>query len=182
MLKFRHKLAGRQHVRLLRIFNRCDCIMVLPRFLARPMTKPASENDDLRDLIVQAVIASVPDVMDGDWADRSWQQIVVNYETLLHSSAPQVSDISFSVAEDRTGLLEIVDFRLSRVAKDALQDLAIAMHAQARAWWTVCDLVIEADGRYRFDFGYDAPYRLSGQIDDQRFDDYLQRYLSRQEQ
>lgn len=147
------------------------------------MTEPTPPKTEyLRKRIVQAVIASVPDVMDGEWGQRDWRQIVVNYETLLHSAEPQTSDISFSVAQDHDGTLEIVDFRLSRTAKSALQELAAVMQAQGGAAWTVCDLVIEADGRYRFDFDYGAPYRLSGQLHDQRFDDYLQRYLAGQRQ
>lgn len=127
---------------------------------------------------VQAVAASVTDVMDGEWGQREWQRIVVNFESLLHTSEPQTSDISFAIAQAPQGQPEMVDFRLSRAARNGFRHIAQVMHAQKGSHWTVCDLVIERDGRYRFDFSYDPPYRLGGQVYDTRFDDYLQRYLA----
>lgn len=125
---------------------------------------------------VRAVAASVTDVMDGDWGTREWERLVVNYESLLHTDEPQISDISFAVARERGAALELVDFRLSRAAKDGFQKIGAIMKAQKGQDWTVCDLVIERDGSYRFDFSYDRPYRLGGQLHDTRFDDYLERY------
>ncbi|MCC8982449.1 hypothetical protein [Bradyrhizobium acaciae] len=111
--------------------------------------------DSCRDS-VQAIVDYVSDVMDGDWGDRDWEQIVVK----------------------RGGRHECVDFRLSDAAEDDLERVKRDMHAQSGTYWTTCTVTIERDGRYRFDYGYDAPYRLSGNVDDRRFADYLKRYLA----
>lgn len=127
---------------------------------------------------VTAVIASVPNVKDGEWGSRQWRRIVVNYETLLHTAEPERSIIAFAVAEDRAGVLAIADFTLSREARQGFEQISALMHAAKAEHWTTCDLVIEPDGRYRFDFSYDPPYRLGGKLHDTRFDDYLSRYLA----
>lgn len=135
--------------------------------------------DSLEDIcreIVLSVIASVSDVMDGEWGDRDWERIVVNYETLSHQPDETTSAIAFSVARQKSGDWEIVDFRLSDAAEADLERLKLAMHAQKDAYWTVCDLTIERDGRYKFCYSYDTPYRLSGNIHDKRFDHYLESY------
>ncbi|NEU94941.1 hypothetical protein [Bradyrhizobium uaiense] len=116
--------------------------------------------------------------MDGDWGDRDWEQIVVNYETLLHAPDQTTSATAFSVARQKGGRHECVDFRLSDAAEDGLERVKRDMHAQSGTYWTTCAVTIERDGRYRFDYGYDAPYRLSGNVDDRRFADYLTRYLA----
>ncbi|MCC8961163.1 hypothetical protein H8A95_02255 [Bradyrhizobium sp. Pear76] len=133
--------------------------------------------DSCRDS-VQAIVDCVSDVMDGDWGDRDWEQIVVNYETLLHVPDEATSAIAFSVARRRDGRHECVDFRLSDAAEDGLERVKRDMHAQSGTYWTTCTVTIERDGRYRFDYGYGAPYRLSGNVDDRRFADYLKRYLA----
>ncbi|MEP7041731.1 MAG: hypothetical protein ABI843_01635 [Dokdonella sp.] len=127
---------------------------------------------------VQAVAASVTDVMDGEWGDREWQRIVVNYESLLHAKEPEASGIAFAVAQAPGGTPELVDFRLSDAAEEGFKRIADIMHAQKGQYWTVVDLTIEHDGSYRFDYSYDTPYRLGGHPHDTRFDDYLQRYLA----
>lgn len=127
---------------------------------------------------VQAVAGSVTDVMDGEWGERDWRRIVVNHESLLHTQEPEASTIAFAVANKPGGEPEIVDFRLSRAAKNGFKRIADIMHGQKGQYWTVCDLTIERDGSYRFDFSYDPPYRLGGHPHDTRFDDYLQRYLA----
>ncbi len=47
---------------------------------------------------VQAVAASVTDVMDGEWGERDWRRLVVNHESLLHTAEPEASTIAFAVA------------------------------------------------------------------------------------
>ncbi|MFC4819283.1 hypothetical protein [Dokdonella ginsengisoli] len=127
---------------------------------------------------VQAVAGSVTDVMDGEWGERDWRRLVVNHESLLHTAEPEASTIAFAVATKPGGEPEIVDFRISRAAKNGFKRIADIMHAQKGQYWTVCDLTVERDGSYRFDFSYDPPYRLGGHLHDTRFDDYLQRYLA----
>ncbi len=127
---------------------------------------------------VRAVVASVRDVRDGQWGERQWRRIVVNHETLAHEDEPETSTISFCVATLPGGRPEIVDFRLSRAAKNGLARIGAIMRESEGAFWTVCDLRIEAGGLYDFRFSYDPPYRLGGHLRDTRFDDYLARYLA----
>ena len=129
---------------------------------------------------VQAVVASVSDVYEGEWGARQWQRIVVDHESLLHTAQPQTSTIAFAIAQAPQGQPEQVDFRLSDAAEQGFKRIADIVHAQKGQHWTVCSLTIESDGHYKFDFSYDKPYRLSGHLQDTRFDDYLKRYLAEQ--
>lgn len=65
---------------------------------------------------------------------------------------------------------------MSDAAENGFKRIADVMYKQKGQYWTVCKLTIESDGRYKFDFSCDAPYRLSGHLHDTRFDDYLKRY------
>jgi hypothetical protein len=116
--------------------------------------------------------------MDGEWGDRTWERIVVNYETLLHTPEATSSTLAFSVARTPAGAYERVDFRLSDEAEAGLENIAEIAHAQDGTHWTVSDITIERDGTYKFAFSYDLPYRLSGHVHDRRFEDYLERYLA----
>lgn len=129
---------------------------------------------------VQAVAASVSDVYEGEWGARQWQRIVVDHESLLHTAEPQTSTIAFAIAQAPQGPLEQVDFRLSDAAEQGFKRIADIVHAQKGQYWTVCHLTIERDGSYKVDFSYDKPYRLSGHLQDTRFDDYLKQYLAEQ--
>lgn len=135
--------------------------------------------EDIYGETVQVVIESVSDVMDGEWGAREWERIVVNYETLLGQPDEATSAIAFSVARQKGAACEIVDFRLSDAAEAGLERVRTVMYGQSGAYWTVCDLTIERDGRYSFAYSYEVPYRLSGNVHDTRFDDYLERYLAR---
>lgn len=126
---------------------------------------------------VRAVVASVSDVMDGEWGERTWERIVVNYESLMHTEENESSTIAFSLARTKDGPLEKAHFRLSNDAKAALERIKEIVHEQNGDYWTTCDLVIERDGAYRFDFSYGEPYRISGNLNDRRFNDYLENYL-----
>ncbi|MBN8954794.1 hypothetical protein [Rhizobium sp. 60-20] len=127
---------------------------------------------------VNAIVDSISDVMDGEWGDREWDRIVVNYESLLHAPDETTSTIAFSIARQMGGRWERVDFRLSDEAETCLEHIKEDMHAKGEAYWTVCDVIIERDGRYKFDYSYAAPYRLSGNLLDKRLEDYLEHYLS----
>jgi hypothetical protein len=39
-------------------------------------------------------------------------------------------------------------------------------------------VMVERDGRYDFQFDYGPPYRLSGNLNDTRYRDYLDRYMA----
>lgn len=126
---------------------------------------------------VRAVAQSVVNVREGEWGDRNWQRIVVNYESLRHSAEPQESVLAFAIAAKPSSAPEKVSFQLSPAAEAGFHRVSDVMASSKGQRWTVCDLVIERDGRYTFDFSYDPPYRLSGNLNDQRFADYLKQYL-----
>lgn len=133
--------------------------------------------------VVRAVVASVTDLRDGEWGDREWSQLVVDFETLLDTDDPRTSSVSRVIAVGAPGTvasdgLEVLDFRLSRAAKDALAGLAGAMAAGGDRW-TSARLTVERDGTFAFDFAYGEPYRLSGHPNDTRFNDYLDEYRRR---
>lgn len=127
---------------------------------------------------VRAIVASVSDVMDGAWGDRTWERIVVNYETLLHTPESTTSTIAFSIARLADHPPERVDFRLSDEAEAGLERIKDILHDDKGTYWTVCDIAIAPDGQYHFEFGYGDPYRLSGNLHDTRFDGYLARHLA----
>lgn len=126
---------------------------------------------------VRAVAQSVVNVREGEWGDRDWKRIVVNYESLRHTKDPQESVLAFAIAAKPSRAPEKISFRLSDAAEAGFHRVSDVMAASKGQRWTVCDLVIDRDGSYTFDFSYDPPYRLSGQLNDQRFADYLQLYL-----
>ncbi len=124
---------------------------------------------------VQAVAASLHDVNDGEWGDRDWLRLVVDFES-LHGDAPRTSSISFAIARAPGASLEKVAFRLSPSAKAGFAEIGRIMHAQKGQWWTTSTLVVERDGSYDFQFAYTPPYRLGGNLNDTRYRDYLERY------
>ncbi len=108
----------------------------------------------------------------------TWDRIVVNYESLTHTPDETTSTIAFSIVRRTGGQWERVDFRLSDEAQTYLEHIKQDMHVKGGAYWTFCDVAIEHDGRYKFDYSYAPPYRLSGNLLDKRFEGYLERYLS----
>ncbi|KLJ02482.1 hypothetical protein [Luteimonas sp. FCS-9] len=126
---------------------------------------------------VREVAASVRDVNDGQWGDRDWLRLVVDFESLAEDGgAPRTSSISFAIARAPDGPLEKVAFRLSPAAKAGFAEIGRIMQAQKGQTWTTSTLVVERDGRYDFQFAYTPPYRLGGQLNDTRYRDYLERY------
>lgn len=127
---------------------------------------------------VKAIVRSIANVYDGEWGDRSWERILVDHESLLHEPEPQTSTIAFTLACYPEAPLEKVAFDLSPEAEAGLQRIGEIMHSRDGKWWTTCRLTVERDGRYDFQFDYGPPYRLSGNLNDRRYQDYLDRYMA----
>ncbi|MEH2521892.1 hypothetical protein V1279_007465 [Bradyrhizobium sp. AZCC 1610] len=125
---------------------------------------------------VKAVVGSVVNVYDSEWGARSWERLLVDYESLLHERDPVTSTIAFALARYPQAPLEKVAFDLSPEAEACLQRIGEIMHGRDGKWWTTCRLTVEPDGRYDFQFDYGPPYRLSGNLNDRRYVDYLHRY------
>lgn len=127
--------------------------------------------------VVRAVAASVTDVMDGEWGDREWLQIAVNFEIEVADRGRRISAQSAAIAHRPGQPLEAVDFALSDEADAAMIALREAMRDDHGAW-NSCDLTIERSGKYRFDFSHAPPRRLGGDLLHAPLDGYLQRYLA----
>lgn len=155
-------------------FGRKTPAASLPTPQAAPA--PASEIEAAQADVVRALAASVTDVHDGDWETRDWLRIVANVEAFWDRADTPTSSLAFSIAQRPGGPLEKLSFRLSSAARASLAQLAQAMHTREQAWWTVCEITVERNGHFAFAFSYDAPYRLSGNLHDTRFKDYLARY------
>lgn len=125
---------------------------------------------------VRAVAASVTDLRDDDWGDRDWERILVNIE-IETDPARRISAQTSALARRPGQPLEDLDFRLSREAKHALVALRETM-ADERGKWSTCDLRIDRDGRFAFDFSYDPPRRLGGDLLHSPLEGALQRYLA----
>lgn len=122
--------------------------------------------------IARAVAGNVSDVMDGEWGDREWVHVFVDFE--LADDGERSSSVTFALARHPGGPLEKIAFRLPQTAKRLFADLAAAMVQDSDGRrWSSARLKIERDGRFIFDFSHDPPYRLGGNLNDTRFNDYL---------
>ncbi|MFV0625429.1 hypothetical protein ACBY01_15650 [Sphingomonas sp. ac-8] len=126
--------------------------------------------------IVRAVVGNVSDVMDGDWEDRHWAHLFVDIE--IAQDGERDSSTTFALAHKPGQPLEKVSFRLPREAKRLFGELAEAMRRPGDDRWSSAQLRVERDGSYALEFSYDPPWRLSGNLIDKRFKDYLDRWLA----
>jgi len=124
-----------------------------------------------QDALVKAVM-EVPDV--------PWERIVVNWEILDDGGEQHMGWIAFYISRnpDR-GLTETNLKNLPAGVRErllAVRELMTRLHGDR---WAGCDLAIDSDGRYEFNFSYDPPKRFNGIIDDEsywRFSRYLDDY------
>lgn len=139
------------------------------------------KKEDLPDLamlegtIVRSVAGDVTDLYDGEWEDREWVYLAVNHEVLIEDG--RRSSTQACVLAHRPGAeLEDLSFRLSPQTKRAILDLRDAMAKSGKQPWTILDLTVERDGRFSFDFSYDPPPRINGDLLHSPLKDLLERY------
>jgi len=137
------------------------------------------ERAELESDIVRAVAGGVTDVMDGEWGDREWLHLFVDFE--IAPEGGRSSSIAFALARRPGRAPEKAAFRLPQEAKLRLGELADAMGATPNGRWTVAQIRISRDGRYDFRYAYGAPWRLSGNLTDKRFETYLDDWLTSDE-
>ena len=125
---------------------------------------------------VRAVAASVSDLREGQWGDRDWLRILVDIE-IETEPAKRISAQTSAFARQPGQPLEDLDFRLSREAKNALIALRESMR-DGRGAWSTCKLRIDRDGKFAFDFSYEPPRRLGGDLLYSPLEGALQRYLA----
>ena len=135
----------------------------------------------LQDDIVRSLAGDLTDLHDGEWDDREWVQLAVNHELLIAEGARSSSQ-AIVLARHPGKPLESLSFRLSAATKTKLVELQKTMDGAGRGVWTVADIVIDRDGAYEFNFGYDAPRRIGGDLLHAPLNGYLERYLAQKPQ
>lgn len=134
------------------------------------------ERAEMEAAVARAVAANVTDVMDGEWGEREWLHLFVDFE--IAAEGDQSSSITFALARRPGEAAEKVSFRMPQEAKRLLGKLADGMGASPNGRWTCAQLRLERDGRYALSYSYDPPYRLGGNLLDKRFNDYLETWLA----
>jgi hypothetical protein len=151
-------------------------IMFERLFAALGKARPLPDIAALQGAAVRSIAADVSDLQDGEWEDRDWVFLAVNHEMLVEDG--QRSSTQAKVLAQRPGSgLEELGFRLSRESKAHLVALRDAMAKGKDATWTVVDLTIEPSGKYSFDFSYEPPPRLNGDLLHSPLTGLLARYL-----
>lgn len=138
------------------------------------MTVDLARVQALQAEVIHLIVASRHDVMEGEWGDRDWVRLFVDFEW----QDGQRSSITFALAHRPGQRLEKVSFRLPLEAKSKLVELAQAMAPSGQAPWTTARLHIDRDGRFEMETFYNPPRRLGGELIDKRFEDYLDRYVA----
>ena len=108
-----------------------------------------------------------------------WERIVVNFE-VDYEEGPVSGAIFFPVVRTPAGEFAVNnDLRLPSTVKAMFLELNDASFATGGSHWGICDLIIEGDGTYSFNFDYGPPKRLNGIHDEasyDRFKNYLATY------
>ncbi|MBP2302082.1 hypothetical protein [Azospirillum picis] len=129
----------------------------------------------LQDDVVRSIVADSSDLYDDEWGDRDWVHIAVNHELLIEEG--RRSSTQTAVLAHRPGApLEDLSFRMSMGTKRKLIALRDAMSREGREPWTIADITIEGDGRYKFTFGYGPPPRINGDLLHTPLKGLLERY------
>ena len=146
------------------------------RLFAKPSKSGlAPDLIDLQEAVVRSVAGDVTELQDGDWEDRDWVYLAVNHEVLVEEG--RRSSTQAQVLAHKPGAaLEDLGFRLSRTSKQHLLALREAMVAANDRTWTVVDLTVARNGEYDFNFSYDPPPRLNGDLLHSPLDGLLERY------
>ncbi len=129
----------------------------------------------LQSVVVRSVAGDVTDLYDGEWEDRDWVYLAVNHEVLIEDGR-RSSTQAIVLARKPGAELEDLSFRLSQQAKKAILDLREAMAMNGQQPWTIMDLTIERSGRFNFDFSYDPPPRINGDLLRTPLNGLLERY------
>ena len=114
-----------------------------------------------------------------DRIEDDWERIFVNYEMKLTDEGRVVDYVIFYIRALEGGEFEKISVR---GGSDAIDDAFIALAdtmARDGERWGSCDFLVDADGRYKFNFSYEPPKRIEGVLDHSsygRFREYLDQY------
>lgn len=112
-------------------------------------------------------------------APTGWARLVGNWEATVQGPEVNLNYITLAVVGQGRG------WAAGQIGFDEpLYDLVVELNeAMARSGerWTVMDLEIDGDGRFRTAFGYDTPKRSNGIYDEEsmgRFENYLATWVA----
>lgn len=128
----------------------------------------------LQDAVVHSIVGDITDLHDGEWGAREWVHIAVNHEVLIEEGRRSSTQTAV-LARIPGGELEDLSFRLGAGSKAKLLELRDAMSNDERTW-TIVDLTIERNGHYAFNFSYEPPPRLNGNLLHSPLSGILDRY------
>lgn len=113
-------------------------------------------------------------------APTGWRRLVGNWEaTPLEDGPPRLNYVTLAVVADQ-GRWAIGQLDFDEPLYDLVAALQVGM-AEAGDAWTVMDLEVDEDGRFRSGFGYDPPKRTQGIYDHEsmgRFESYLSTWVA----
>jgi hypothetical protein len=129
--------------------------------------------DDLRqsqDAAVTVIAKSI---------SESWERVVVNYEMAESEDGTEHDMLGFYIVSDQAGRHAKKPLDLTPEIQEAFSDLNAASLSTNKQNWGTCDLTLDSNGKYTFDFSFDPPKRINGILDEAsyyRFGKYLDEY------
>ncbi|XVX21086.1 hypothetical protein ACQP1U_04215 [Actinomycetota bacterium] len=124
--------------------------------------------------IIEQVVARAMAIAPGGWA-----RFVGNWEATRPEGQAHLNYITLAVVEHE-GRWALGQFDFD----EPLYDLVAHLHdimTEAGEQWTTLDLEVDADGRFRTQFGYGEPKRTNGVLDEEslgRFERYLETWVA----
>lgn len=132
---------------------------------------PSADILDLQSAIVVSVAQSIND---------NWKQIVLNYEIDYPKGELVENYIGFYIKVGENNQLSMIQIYFSDEMLGLLQKLRAKGLELNNEPWCTCDIVIESNGEYQFDFSFEPPKRINGILDEEsygRFNKYLDNYV-----
>lgn len=101
-----------------------------------------------------------------DAVDEDWERIAVNYEMEYDGDALTEDRIGAAILRDADGTLRQVQVPFTEEAKALFRRLSDAVLARDGQRPGAVDLLMDASGKYRFNFDFNPPRRINGQMDE----------------
>ncbi|WP_376093117.1 hypothetical protein ACE7GA_24930 [Roseomonas sp. CCTCC AB2023176] len=99
--------------------------------------------------------------------EEDWERIAVNYEMEIDGDQLTEDRIGVAIVRDADGALRQVQVPFTEEAKRLFRSLSDAVLARDGQRPGAVDLLMDASGKYRFNFDFGAPRRIGGTMDDQ---------------
>jgi len=132
-------------------------------------------NDDFKAAQDSAVMAIAQSI------EAEWLRVVVNYEMLYQEDGIEHDRLGFYITKQPDGNLAKAQLRFTDLIVEAFLKLNEASLTVNKEHWTMCDFVLDSDGKFEVNFSYDPPKRINAILDEEsyyRFGKYLEFYKS----